>query len=161
MSHLSRLTILTIAIGHISSTAYAVEVSLWLENAWSGSGHPGFVLQPLRPQGSGSEIDIDDAGVMTGAVLKLEGYSFEGINGGIAPWTGTLVPKPGGPPCGGSDICAFDRALPFDVQDPNSRYWGNDWCTLQGWRMHLTRMTSQSDFAGSWSLWRPATKMEL
>jgi len=137
----SRLISLAVTLASVATEARAVEVALQLASATYTDCEPDYfgdgesclpsvaaTLLPAVPQGSGSVIDVDAAGVVIRAIVQLEGFSLEGVP--VAPWTGTYNAIPG-------YYATFEPellALPGHGQG--------------AWYVSLTRMTDQSDFAG-------------
>jgi hypothetical protein len=147
MARWSRLFSLAISLASIATYARAVEVRLQLVSATYAEcnddqangttcGPPlTATLLPAVPDGPGSRIDIDAAGVVIRAVLQLHEFGLDGTP--VTQWTGTLEKTPGG-----YTVADPNHTRPFLLPDYGLGFW---WPTL-------TRVTNQSDFAGELAL---------
>lgn len=146
MQHWNRSLLLAISLASLATHARAVEVSLQLVSATyvecNDSAANGEIcsssftapLLPAIPDGPGSQIDVDAAGVVTRAVLQLHEFSLDGL--AVPQWAATL-----------------EQASGYAVTDPNhTRPLLLPGYSRGFWWPSLTSMNNQSEFAGELTL---------
>jgi hypothetical protein len=144
MQYRSRLLLLALPFAFAAQHSRAVEVSLQLSSATHADctftdNHAGgydtcntpvaAALSPAVPQGSGSVIDLDAAGVVIRATLALDAFVLDGV--AVPKWTGTYGGLPGQYRSFSPDLLAPPNAL---------------------WQLNVTHMADQSNFAGEFAL---------
>lgn len=136
-----RIAFLILAMGFMASAADAVEVGLWLDKVCFTNGGDGcypVVIAPPHPRGSGSEIEVDAAGIVTRALLNVEGYSVRLVEDTVVlPWIGAIQPI---------------GVINGNVVYGQSPVYAPVQSDGRAWEFRITRMTSQSDFAGEATL---------